>query len=422
MKGKLLLLLAGALALPASAFAQNSVADFYKKNHTIRLVVSSDAGGGYDAYARLLARHIGKHIPGNPNIIVQNMPGAGGLAAANFLYNAAPKNGTVIGGLQREVPFIQILGQPGPKFVTAKFNWLGSLASEVTLCVSWNTSPVKTFADLKKTELIVGGSGPNDTEQVPAILNNLLDTKFKIITGYPSSTAITLAVERGEVNGICASYSSLSTRNANWFRDKKVNLLVQAALQKHPDLPNVPLAIDQTNDPDVKKLLELNDARLEVGRPFVIPPGVPADRVKALRAAFVATAKDPEFLADAKKQRHEIDLVSGDEMQSLLERISTTPQTLIARLADVQQYKGAKVTAKVEVPKHEGAVTEVAEGGKAMTVKLADGKTYKATISGSRTKVTIGGKKADRAALKVGATCAISSYKSGDEASAIDCK
>jgi tripartite-type tricarboxylate transporter receptor subunit TctC len=422
MKARLLLALAGAFALPATALAQNSVADFYKSHHTINLLVGSGAGGGYDAYARLLARHMSKHIPGHPNIVVQNKPGAGSLVVTNYLYNAAPKDGTVFGQIQREVPFMPIFGVKGPQFTIEKFNWLGSLASETTLCVSWITSPVKTFADVQKHELIIGGSGPNDTEIVPAMLDNLLGAKFKIITGYPSSTAVTLAVERGEVHGICASYSSLAARNAHWFRDKKVHLLIQSALKKDPKLPNVPLAGDLIKNPDDKRLLELNDARLAVGRPFVIPPGVPADRVKALRKAFDETAKDPEFLADAQAQKRDVDLVTGEEMQALLEKISKTPKSLVDRLADVQKYKGPKVTAKVEVPKHEGKVGAVEKGGRSIVIKLSDGKDFKAKISGSRTKVTIGGKKADRGAIKVGATCTVSSFKSGQEASAVACK
>ncbi|HZS64307.1 MAG TPA: hypothetical protein VFA53_07410 [Xanthobacteraceae bacterium] len=422
MKALLALALAGAAILPGTASAQNSVADFYKKNSTVRLIVASEPGGGYDAYARLLARFMGKHIPGNPNIIVQNMPGAGGIVAANYLYNVAPKDGSVIGGLQREVPFFQLLDQPGPKFETTKFNWLGSLASEVTLCVSWHTSPVKTFEDLKKMELVVGGSGPNDTEQVPAILNNLLGTKFKIVSGYPSSTPITLAVERGEVSGICASYSSLSTRNASWFKDHKVNLLVQAALHKHPALQDVPLAVELATNPDDKRILEINDARLAVGRPFVIPPDVPADRVKALRDAFVATARDPDFLAEAKKEKHDIDLVTGDEMQGLLDRVLKTPKALVARLADVQKYKGPKITAKVEMPKVEGTIKEIQSQGQQLVFSLKDGKDFVAKVSGSRTALTIGGQKGDRGALKVGQACTVSSPGTGQEASAIDCK
>jgi tripartite-type tricarboxylate transporter receptor subunit TctC len=203
MKSAIALTLCGILFAASAASAQNPVADFYKKHDTIRLIVGSEPGGGYDGYARLLARHLGKYIPGNPTIVVQNMPGAGGIVAANYLYNAAPKDGTAIAQVQRLVPFVQIMGEPGPQFETAKFNWLGSLASEVTVCVAWKASTdVKTFADAQKKELIIGGSGPNDTETVPAILNNVLGAKFKIVSGYPSSTAITLAMERGEVQGV----------------------------------------------------------------------------------------------------------------------------------------------------------------------------------------------------------------------------
>ncbi|MEX0840910.1 MAG: tripartite tricarboxylate transporter substrate-binding protein [Xanthobacteraceae bacterium] len=422
MKPRILLALCGALALPATALAQDAVADFYKKNNTVRLIVASEAGGGYDAYSRLLARHMGKHIPGNPNIVVQNMPGAGGIVAANFVYNAAPKDGTVFGQVQRAVPFIQILGDPGPQYETAKFNWLGSLASEVTLCVSWHTSPVKTFADLRKTELIVGGSGPNDTEQVPAILNNILGAKYKIISGYPSSTAVTLAVERGEVNGICSSYSSLSTRNANWFKDKKINLLVQASTQRHPDLKDVPLALELATNPDDKALLEFNDARLAVGRPFMAPPGVPAERVKALRAAFMATVKDKDFLADAAREKRALDVVSGEDMQALLERVAKTPKALIERLADAQKYKGPTVVAKIESPKFEGAISEIQNEGRAIVLKLKDGKDFTAKISGSRTKLQIAGQKGDRGALKVGQACVVESPANGEEATLVDCK
>ncbi len=425
MKSRIMLALCGGLAMSTAAFAQASdpVADFYKKNNQIRLLVSSEAGGGYDGYARLLARHMGKHIPGNPTFVVQNMPGAGGIVAANYLYNVAPKDGTVIAQVQRLVPFAQILGEPGPQFETAKFNWLGSMASEVEVCLSWHTSPIKTFADVQKNELIVGGSGPNDTEGVPATLNNILGAKFKIISGYPSSTAITLAVERGEVNGICSSYSSLATRNAHWFNNKQVNVLIQESIKKHPDLPNVPLAIDLITNPEDKALMEINDARLEIGRPFMAPPGLPAERVKALRAAFMATIKDKDFLADAEKEKREITAISGEEVQTLLERISKAPKNVIDRLADLGKYKGPTITAKVEAPKGiEGAIAEIENDGAKIAIKLSDGKLYKTSISGSRTNLQIAGKKGDRKELKVGQVCSVTAPADGQEASQIECK
>jgi tripartite-type tricarboxylate transporter receptor subunit TctC len=422
MKPHIALAVCGVFASSA-AFANDPVAEFYKKNDTIRLIVGSEAGGGYDAYARLLAKHLGRFIPGNPKIIVQNMPGAGGIVAANFLYNAAPKDGTAIAQVQRLVPFVQIMGEKGPQFETAKFNWLGSLASEVTVCVSWKASTdIKTFADVQKKELITGGSGPNDTETVPAILDNVLGAKFKIVTGYPSSTAVTLAMERGEVQAVCSSYSSLSTRNAHWFKEDKINLLVQAATRKHPALPNVPLAMDLATNPEDKALLELSDARLDIGRPFMLPPGVPPERVKALRTAFVEMTKDKEFLADAEKSKHEIDVVTGDEMQTMLERLAKTPKATIERLADALKYKGPTVMAKVDEKKTEGSISEMQDGGRKIVFKLKDGKTFTAGISGSRTKIKVAGKDASRDDLKVGQNCAFAAPANGQEASAIECK
>jgi tripartite-type tricarboxylate transporter receptor subunit TctC len=423
MKSRILLALCGVFAA-SSALAQDATADFYKRNNTIRLVVGSEPGGGYDAYARLLSRHLGKHIPGNPNFVVQNMPGAGGIVAANWLYNVAPKDGTAMGQTQRLVPFQQIMGEPGPAFETAKFNWLGSLASEVTVCVSWKASTdVKTFDDLRKKELIIGGSGPNDTETVPALLNNVLGTKFKLISGYPSSTAITLAMERGEVHAVCSSWSSLKTRNAHWFRgEPKVNFLVQESTQKHPELPNVPLALDYATNQEDRDLIEFNDARLAVGRPFMLPPGVPPERVKALRAAFDKMVQDKEFLADAEKEKRELDPVSGDEMQKLFERLAKTPKKLLDRLADATNYKGPVVKAKVEDSKTEGSIAEVQDGGRKVVFKLKDGKTFTAGVSGSRTKVKVAGKDAGRDDLKVGLNCAFAAPADGQEASAIECK
>jgi tripartite-type tricarboxylate transporter receptor subunit TctC len=423
MKSSILLAFCGVVAASSALAQSDPVADFYKKNNQIRLLVGSEPGGGYDGYARLLSRHLGKFIPGNPTIVVQNMPGAGGIVAANFLYNAAPKDGTAMAQVQRLVPFVQIMGEPGPQFETAKFNWLGSLASEVTVCVSWKASTdVKTFDDLRKKELIIGGSGPNDTETVPATLNNVLGTKFKLITGYPSSTAITLAMERGEVSAVCSSYSSLSTRNAHWFRDNKVNFLVQASTQKHPALPDVPLALELATNPEDKALLEFSDARLAIGRPFMLPPGVPPERVKALRTAFNQMVKDKDFLADAEKEGRELDIVGGDEMQALLERLSKTPKAMIERLAEVIKYKGPTVTAKVEESKTEGSIAELQDGGRKVVFKMKDGKTFSAGVSGTRTKVKVAGKDGSRDDLKVGQNCAFAAPAEGQEASEIECK
>ncbi len=267
MTSKFLLALCGGLALstPALAQANNAVEDFFK-GKTIRIVVSSEPGGSYDGYSRLVARHLGKFLPGNPQFVVQNMPGAGGLVATNWLYNVAPKDGTVLGQIQRQIPLMQILGEQGTQFETAKFNWIGSMASEATICLSRHDSPVKTAGDLMKQELIVAGSGPNSSENIPTVLNNVLGTKFKVISGYPSQTAGTLAVERGEASGVCTTYSSLLVRNKHWFEGpNKVNILLQAGLHRHPDLPNVPLAMELATNPEDKALFELFDTPLQIG-------------------------------------------------------------------------------------------------------------------------------------------------------------
>jgi tripartite-type tricarboxylate transporter receptor subunit TctC len=330
--GATLALVLGSTA--ASAQQAEDVAAFYRDKQ-IKMIVTSDVGGGYDTYSRVLARHMGRHIPGNPTIIIQNMPGGGGLSGTNYMYNVAPKDGTVIANIQRGVPFMAIMGREGPRFDPTKFNWLGSLNNEVGVFVSWHTSKIKTLDDVLKNELIVGGSGPNDTEASPAVLNNTIGTKFKIVSGYPSSSAIALAMQRGEVEGFTTSYTALLTRNSDWLEKKQVNILVQNALIKHPDLPHIPLALDYAKTAEDRQVLELMYARQVIGRPFLAPPGVPQERVKALRAAFDATVKDPEFVAEMDKQKLELTPVSGQEVQALIERVAQTPKPIIARL---EQY------------------------------------------------------------------------------------
>jgi len=417
--------LAGLMVLAAApgALAQSddAVAKFYKDKQ-IRLIVSSEPGGGYDNYGRMFAKHMPRFIPGNPAMIVQNMPGGGGLTAANYIYNVAPKDGTVLGQVQRNVPFVAIQGQPGPQFDPTKFNWIGSMNNEVNVCVAWHTSKVKTIQDAMKMELIVGGSGPNDTEQTPAVLNNVLGTKFKIISGYPSSSAVTLAVERGEVEGICSSYSSLATRNAAWFKEKKVSILVQNSGKKHPDLPNVPLSSELAKSKEDRQLLELNDARLVVGRPFLAGPGVPVDRIKALRKAFDDMVKDKEFLADVEKAKMELAAVGGDEVQALIERVAATPKAIIDRLTEAQVYKGELVTAKVEAKATTGTIADLPNDARQIVLKLDGGKTFTAKVSGSRTKIKVAGKDGQRGDLKVGMSCGVAAPADGEEASSIECK
>ena len=330
--------LAGIAALAsANARAQDAIGDFYKGKN-VDLYIGYSVGGAYDVYGRLLARFMGKHIPGNPTVVPRNMEGAGSLRFANWLYQVAPKDGTVIGTFSRGAAFDPLLGVKGAAFDATKYNWLGSANDEVSLCVSWKTSDVKTIDDAMVRELIVGGTGGSaDTDQFPKILNGVLGTKMKLVVGYPGGNDVNLAMERGEVKGRCGwSWSSLNSTAPKWVSEKSINLLVQLSLAKHPDLPNVPLVLDLAKTEEQKQILTTIFSRQVMGRPFAAPPGVPAARVDALRRAFDETMKDKEFLAEAERIGVEITPVNGLRLQELVGEIyrNTTPDTA-RKIADM---------------------------------------------------------------------------------------
>jgi tripartite-type tricarboxylate transporter receptor subunit TctC len=303
---------------PAASWAQTP-AEFYK-GKTVDFMVGYSAGGGYDVYARMIARYMGKHIPGNPTVVVKNMDGAGSLRLANALYHALPKDGTVFGTVARGAAFDPLLGNKAAQFDASKFSWIGSANDEVSVCVAWHTAGITKIEDLYNKELVVGGTGPSaDTDQFPRIVNGVLGTKMKIVTGYPGGNDVSLAMERGEVQGRCGwSWSSVVSTRKEWYESKKINVLVQLALEKHPDLPNVPLILDLAKNEEQKKILTLVFARQALGRPYLAPPGVPADRVAALRKAFMDTMNDPEFKAEADKAQLEITPVSGEKVQQIV--------------------------------------------------------------------------------------------------------
>jgi tripartite-type tricarboxylate transporter receptor subunit TctC len=326
---------AAALAMvPLSPAAADSVADFYK-GKTVDMYIGYSVGGGYDVYARMVASHIGKHIPGNPTVVPKNMTGAGSLKLANWLYQVGPKDGTAMGAIGRGNAFDPLFKIKGAQFDGTKYTWLGSANDEVSVCVSWQGQGVTKFDDLKSKELVVGGTGASaDTDQFPKILNTVLGTKFRIITGYPGGNEIGLAMERGEVQGRCGwSWSSVKSLHLDWVKDKKVFLLVQLALSKHPDLPDVPLVMDLAKNDEQKKMLKLVFVRQVMGRPFLAPPGVPPERAQALRKAFMDTMKDKEFLAAAEKSKLEITPVSGEELQKLVQEAYDVPPAIAARVA-----------------------------------------------------------------------------------------
>jgi tripartite-type tricarboxylate transporter receptor subunit TctC len=332
-----LLALAPMLAPPV-AYAQSPV-EFYK-GRNVDLYIGYSAGGAYDLYARVLARHLGKHIPGNPTIVPRNMEGAGSLRLANWLYNVAPKDGNVIGTIGRGTPFDPLFGSKGAQFQADKFTWIGSANNEVSICVAWKTSGITKLEDVLSRELIVGGTGQAaDTDQFPRILNGVLGTKFKIVTGYPGGNDITLALERGEVKGRCGwSWSSVLATQKRWVDDKSISILVQLSLNKHPDLPDVPLVMDFAKTEDQQQIFRLIFARQVMGRPYLAPPGVPKDRAEALRKAFMDTMKDPEFLADAERSQLEITPVSGADVERLVKEIHQTPKALTDKAAELIRH------------------------------------------------------------------------------------
>ena len=426
--------LAGALVLglAATPSVAGSVADFYKGKR-ITMYVGSSPGGGYDTYARLITRHIGRFIPGNPKFTVKNKVGAGSIVVANFVYNVAPQDGTVMVGLQRNLPLVEIMGgQKGVKFESKKFHWLGSLANEAGVCAVDKRTGIKSFDETFTKPVIMGGTGPNDTEITPALLNNTLNTKFQLIKGYPSTPPAHLAIQRGEVDGICQSWSSFKAIAGSYYTDGNMVPILQLSLKKHPELTKlgVPLVFDYITKDRVAPGLKVEDvtsyfrllmASKAMGRPFAVGPGVPADRVKALRAAFNAVAEDPKFLADAKKQKREVNLVTGAEIQGIIKQMAATPKAVLAKLDGLMKFRGKAKTAKVVMVKHTGKVTKTKKGGRRILIDYK-GKEVTAKVSGSRTKVTVNGKKAKRKKVKVGMTCTFTYPGPGMEAKKIDCK
>jgi tripartite-type tricarboxylate transporter receptor subunit TctC len=331
---KKLLLALFALFIAAPAMAQDDVAAFYK-GKTVRLVVGVGVGSGYDINARLLARHMAAHIPGNPTIIVQNQPGAGSLTMTNSLYINGPFDGTLIGASFNGMPTTPLLQPAGARFDATKLVYVGSTNRETQVLYVWHTAPVKKLEDVKTTETVMGAQAPGSTQyDYPVLLNHLFGYKFKVITGYESTPKIHLAMERGEVQGTIANWSTLKAIGSKWLEEKKVRIISQWALQKNPEIGDVPLILDLANSDADKQALLLAIARLEYGRPFFLPPGVPADRVIALRRAFDATMKDPAFVEEAKKTKIDLDPLTGEEVQKLVAQVSRTPADVVARVRE----------------------------------------------------------------------------------------
>jgi tripartite-type tricarboxylate transporter receptor subunit TctC len=324
-----MLFVVGVFACTGARADEKSIADFYSKNN-VTIAVGFSAGGNYDLYARLLARYLGRHIPGNPNVIVQNMPGAGSRVLANTLYNIGPQDGTMIGLPNQAIATDQATGVEGAQFDARQFHWIGSPDNDVQVAWSWYTSKAKTFDLAKQYEVIVATSGPGSvTYFYPKIMNALLGTKFKLVSGYPGASEMDVATERGEVDGRGAeAWSAVKTQD-HWVADGKINVLVQFGLGKSPDLPNVPLLPDLAQNDTDRRVLEFISLTPAMGRPFFMPPKTPADRVAAIRAAFGETVKDPAFLEDAKRARLDISPVGGEKLQQVVEKTLATPKAVL---------------------------------------------------------------------------------------------
>jgi hypothetical protein len=334
MRATVLFLVSVSVTIGVSKPAHAQPAPDFYAGKQITLIVGAGAGGAYDQMGRLMARHLGRHIPGHPTIIVQNMPAAGSMVATNHIYATAPKDGTVIALVQRAMMLARLTNPAGARFDIEKLGFIGSLNSETSVTVAWHTAPHKNARDLLDRELIVGANAGADPETTPKIYNALLGTKFKIVTGYTGTTEINLAIERGEVQGRADwAYTSLKATKPDWLRDKKITLLMQGALHSEPELVDVPNALDLVRNEDDRKVMELYFTQKTVARPVIAPPGIPAERLALLRRAFVALARDQEFLSEAIRTGVEVGPISGDEVTRVVGLIAATPADIAERFA-----------------------------------------------------------------------------------------
>jgi tripartite-type tricarboxylate transporter receptor subunit TctC len=322
--------LAAALAVPAAA------ADFYA-GKTISLYVGFGAGGGYDTYGRFAGRGLGKHIPGNPTVVVQNMPGAGGLKVASFMAGPAPKDGTALAVAVETLALDQALGAPGVEFDARRFNWVGRMTDSTNLFFTWHTSPTKTFADATRRETLCGSSGSGTTTDAPKVLNLYAGAKFKLILGYRGSTEVLLAMERGEVECGYALWSDFKARRPDWITGKKVNNLYIMATGRQPDLPGVPAAAELVTSDEGKQIVDLFSSGSDIGRSVFTTPDVPADRVEILRRAFTAMIADPAFLAEAQQAKLHLNPLDGATLQAQVARSMSHPPELIAKAKEVRK-------------------------------------------------------------------------------------
>lgn len=330
MRACFTILMAALFGWCAPAAAQTAP-DFYR-GKSIQLLIAYTGGGNYDLHARVLARHIGRHIPGNPTVVPQNFVGAAGLRLANHLYNVAAKDGTTLGILARGSATEPLLGNSAAQFDPRRYTFIGSVADEVSVCVSWHTAKVRTFADMLTTPFVVGGQGPSsDANLFASLLRSIFGAQIRIVSGYPGTNEISLAMERGEVEGRCGwAWGSVKVGRPDWLKTGKINVVLQIALQRAPDLPEVPLIMELARDDRERTMLRLMFSRQQMAWPFAAPPDLPGERAAALRSAFVATMQDPDYLAEARQRGLEVNPMSGEAMQALVRELYDTPADVVA--------------------------------------------------------------------------------------------
>jgi tripartite-type tricarboxylate transporter receptor subunit TctC len=303
---------------------------------TVQMVIGFGPGGGYDLWGRTVARHIGRHLPGRPNVVPQNMPGAGSFVAASHIYNVAPKDGTVLGIIARDAALGPLTGAAGARFDATRLSWIGSPTKETNVCVAYHTAQVKTAQDLLSKQLIVGDTGPGTgTRAYPKALTELLGMKFKVVGGFPASSDVFLAMERGEVEGICESLDSVRNRKPEWIANKTIAVLFQGGAAPNPELKDVPFVLDLARSADAKQAIEFLYAGQGIGRPFVAPPDLPAERLKMLRDAFDATMRDADFVAEARRSKLDLEPEDGEHLATLIKKIYATPRPIVERIGSL---------------------------------------------------------------------------------------
>jgi tripartite-type tricarboxylate transporter receptor subunit TctC len=301
---------------------------------TVHMIIGFGPGGGYDLWGRTVARHIGRHLPGKPNVVAQNMPGAGSFVATSHIYHAAPKDGTVMGIIARDAALGPLTGAAGARFDATKLSWIGTPTKETNVCIAYQSAKVKSAQDLFSHELIVGDTGPGTgTRAYPKALTALLGMKFKVVGGFHSSPDVFLAMERGEVDGICESLDSIRNRRPDWIAKKTISVLFQGGAAPNPELKDVPFILDLARDNDEKQAIEFLYAGQGIGRPFVAPPELPPERLKMLRDAFAATMTDAEFIAEAKRSKLDLEPEDGEHLAALVQKIYATPKPVVDKIA-----------------------------------------------------------------------------------------